>query len=210
MLPGSPMAAALYGSALWPSFNAILHYQRLAVECQQLGLSKLVPCSDVDLIIPPSVKKGSKIMRFENQYHFLMDFCLIENPSSHPLDLCTKKDASNVKLLTNNNTKLVSTSMAASSSAKAIWSPASSCEEENRNQVSCTACQRTFASPTKLELHLRKFHTNSTSSNKPSNNHTTLSSSSRRERIFKVSSAAVSVILLYVPFVRAAKARDRE
>jgi len=56
--PTSPTApvsmgnlAALYGPSLWPSFNAFLHYQRLAIECQQLGLNKLVPCNDADFTI---------------------------------------------------------------------------------------------------------------------------------------------------------------
>ena len=101
-----------------------------------------------------------------------------EDTISRPLDLCTTKKS---VVLTNNNsydgTQLLQASTA-SSSSKAIWSPASSCEEENRNQLSCTACQRSFGSPTKLELHLRKVH--------PTSHHSVVGGSSRKERIFKV------------------------
>ena len=105
-----------------------------------------------------------------------------EDTISRPLDLCTTKKS---VVLTNNNsydgTQLLQASTASSSSGgsnKAIWSPASSCEEENRNQLSCTACQRSFGSPTKLELHLRKVH--------PTSHHSVGGGSSRKERIFKV------------------------
>ena len=109
-------------------------------------------------------------------------FFLAEDTISRPLDLCTTKKS---VVLTNNNsydgTQLLQASTASSSSGgsnKAIWSPASSCEEENRNQLSCTACQRSFGSPTKLELHLRKVH--------PPSHHSVSGGSSRKERIFKV------------------------
>lgn len=99
----------------------------------------------------------------------------IEDP--FPLDLCTKK----LPDLTNNNSTKISS--AASSSSKAIWSPASSCEEENeqKNSLHCQSCQRSFSSPTKLEVHLRKVHTSATHPQLHSPK-----SSSRKERIFKV------------------------
>lgn len=83
--------------------------------------------------------------------------------------MCTTKKQSVV--LTNNNVSYKS------GNTKAIWSPASSCEEENRHQLSCHACQRSFASPTKLELHLKKVHPQPNSA-KPS--------ATRKERLFKV------------------------
>ena len=102
-----------------------------------------------------------------------------EDTISRPLDLCTTKKQSVV--LTNNNsyedTQLLQASTA--SSSKAIWSPASSCEEENRNQqLCCTACHRSFSSPTKLELHLRKVHA--------PHHSVVVGGSSRKERVFKV------------------------
>ena len=107
-------------------------------------------------------------------------YSIAEDTISRPLDLCTTKKS---VVLTNNNsydgTQLLQASTASSSSSKAIWSPASSCEEENhRNQLNCTACQRSFGSPTKLELHLRKVH--------PTSHHSVGGGSSRKERIFKV------------------------
>jgi len=164
--PPTSIAAALYGSSLWPSLcvqNAFLQYQRLAAECHQLGLNKLEPCSRADY----SETNVKEIVKAEDTI-------------SRPLDLCTTKKS---VVLTNNNsydgTQLLqaSTASSSSSSSKAIWSPASSCEEENRNQLSCTACQRSFGSPTKLELHLRKVH--------PTSHHSVGGGSSRKERIFK-------------------------
>ena len=107
------------------------------------------------------------------------------------LDLCTKTKKSVV--LTNNNSYepgsqlLQAQSTALASSSKAIWSPASSCEEENRNQLSCAACHRSFGSPTKLELHLRKVHPASS----PHHHHSAVNvshhgSTHRKERLFKV------------------------
>jgi len=168
--PPASLAAALYGSSLWPSLcvqNAFLHYQRLAAECHQLGLNKLEPCSQADYMISSNDTKVKSIVKTEDTI-------------SRPLDLCTTKKS---VVLTNNNsydgTQLLQASTASSSSGsnKAIWSPASSCEEENRNQLSCTACQRSFGSPTKLELHLRKVH--------PPSHHSVSGGSSRKERIFK-------------------------
>ena len=99
---------------------------------------------------------------------------LIFSEDPFPLDLCTKKSPD----LTNNNTKI--RTGAGTSSKTGIWSPASSCEEENeqRNTLHCQSCQRSFSSPTKLEVHLRKVHTTP-------NNHSP-KNSSRKERIFKV------------------------
>ena len=70
---------------------------------------------------------------------------------------------------------------------KTIWSPASSCEEENEmkasgNGLACHTCQRHFGSPTKLELHYRKVHNHPASSSEPS----AASKASRKERVFKV------------------------
>jgi len=170
--PPSSLAAALYGSSLWPSLcvqNAFLHYQRLAAECHQLGLNKLEPCSRADYMISSNDTNNVK-----------GGIIKTEDTISRPLDLCTTKKS---VVLTNNNsydgTQLLQASTASSSSSKAIWSPASSCEEENhRNQLNCTACQRSFGSPTKLELHLRKVH--------PSSHHSVVGGgSSRKERLFK-------------------------
>ena len=107
--------------------------------------------------------------------------------------MCTKTKKSVV--LTNNNSYepgsqlLQAQSTALASSSKAIWSPASSCEEENRNQLSCAACHRSFGSPTKLELHLRKVHP--ASSPHQHHHHSAVNvshhgSTHRKERLFKV------------------------
>ena len=88
------------------------------------------------------------------------------------LDLCTTN-----KMINNNN-----------KTNKTIWSPASSCEEENEmkmasgNGLACHTCQRHFGSPTKLELHYRKVHNHPASSSEPS----VASKASRKERVFKV------------------------
>jgi hypothetical protein len=111
----------------------------------------------------------------------------------HPLDLCTKKSPFSF-LLTNNNSYCTSNSNKTSSS-KSIWSPASSCEEENEQRslrldsptsdgLYCQTCQRQFTSPTKLEVHCRKVHHlggggGGTKIPSPS-------SGGRKERIFKV------------------------
>lgn len=183
--PPTSLAAALYGSSFWPSLcvqNAFLHYQRLAAECHQLGLNKLEPCSQVDYMISSNDAVTVKgIVKSE-----------VDTLISRPLDLCTKTKKSVV--LTNNNSYepgsqlLQAQSTALASSSKAIWSPASSCEEENRNQLSCAACHRSFGSPTKLELHLRKFHP--ASSPHQHHHHSAVNvshhgSTHRKERLFK-------------------------
>ena len=115
---------------------------------------------------------------------------ILEDP--YPLDLCTTKK-SEPDVTNNNNTTLSK----AASSSKAIWSPASSCEEENeqKNTLHCQSCQRSFSSPTKLEVHLRKVHTTPNSIHSPKH-------STRKERIFKVILHSFSVKLSRVPLLR--------
>ena len=161
-------AATLYGSSILPSIcmqNVFLHYQKLMAECQTLGLNKLSPYSPVASTVLASPAKSEKLD--------------IEEP--HPLDLCTTN-----KMMVNNNNK---------TNVKTIWSPASSCEEENEmrsassgnglNPLVCHTCHRQFGSPTKLELHYRKVH-HLTHQTLPSDSSPPGSKSSRKERIFKV------------------------
>ena len=194
-----PLAAALYGSPLWPTFcvqNAFLHYQRLAAEAQQLGLTKLTPQVISPTPPPPDGKEDHELKSSPSIEDQGRD--RIFGASVRPLDLCTKRPTPS--LLINNNlhnsleTKLRPASRTAST--KAIWSPASSCEEENRHQeLTCFACQRSFNSPTKLELHLRKVHSPNSSTSgiltgsgsKIGTTTTPSVTSTRRERIFKVS-----------------------
>lgn len=196
--PGS-----LYGSlqsSLLPSLcmqNVFLQYQKLFAECQQLSLQRLLPQAHHLL------GNASKDMK--------------EEPTSvdqHPLDLCTKRPSSALfptspsspmtsahssppfGLMMNNN---VLKTTGDTHTSKSIWSPASSCEEENEqrsvvsgtpqnnnatsgsNGLACTTCQRRFMSPSKLEVHCRKVHQIQDKSVAT----TTTSSGGRKERIFK-------------------------
>ena len=164
-------AATLYGSSKLPSIcmqNVFLHYQKLMAECQTLGLNKLSPYSPTTTATSTVLASPAKSEKFD------------EEP--HPLDLCTTN--TNKMLVNNNNKTSVKTS---------IWSPASSCEEENEmresgngnNPLVCHTCHRQFGSPTKLELHYRKVH-HITHQTLASDSSSPGSKSSRKERIFKV------------------------
>ena len=164
-------AATLYGSSILPSIcmqNVFLHYQKLMAECQTLGLNKLSPYSPTTTATSTVLASPAKSEKFD------------EEP--HPLDLCTTN--TNKMLVNNNNKTSVKTS---------IWSPASSCEEENEmresgngnNPLVCHTCHRQFGSPTKLELHYRKVH-HITHQTLASDSSSPGSKSSRKERIFKV------------------------
>jgi len=163
-------AATLYGSSILPSIcmqNVFLHYQKLMAECQTLGLNKLSPYSPTTTATSTVLASPAKSEKFD------------EEP--HPLDLCTTN--TNKMLVNNNNKTSVKTS---------IWSPASSCEEENEmresgngnNPLVCHTCHRQFGSPTKLELHYRKVH-HITHQTLASDSSSPGSKSSRKERIFK-------------------------
>ena len=118
--------------------------------------------------ISSTALKAPKIQIFHPCYIYMYRSIIF----SYILDLCTTN-----KMINNNN-----------KTNKTIWSPASSCEEENEmkmasgNGLACHTCQRHFGSPTKLELHYRKVHNHPASSSEPS----VASKASRKERVFKV------------------------
>ncbi len=134
-------------------------------------------------------------------------FFVTEDISSeqHPLDLCTKRSNPFGLALTNNNIASFCSQVEGMQKEhqksrhsrnsntnvnghnKTIWSPASSCEEENEQKLtttlgllaaasrasaaaaahgmtpsgstlSCPTCQRKFLSPSKLQVHCKKVH----------------------------------------------------
>lgn len=206
MAAAAAAAAAIYGSSLLPSLcmqNVFLHYQKLVAECHQLGINKLAPIANASSVFPSPAKSIKGILQCSLKRARKIDRLtpsLEESISEpHPLDLCTKRSL----MMTNNNRYPGSTKP----SAKGIWSPASSCEEENEQKssfsdgsLSCDTCQRRFVSPTKLEVHCRKVHPQEPSNlqQQPFKPQAPL----RKERVFKVARC-----LRYLLYLR--ESRDR-
>ena len=158
-------AATLYGSSILPS----ICMQNVFLQYQRI----MAECQNIGIgklnsttpNYPTVLASPAKSEKLEDE--------------PHPLDLCTTN-----KMMNNNN-----------KTNKAIWSPASSCEEENEMKavvggatngfgLACQTCHRQFGSPTKLEIHCRKVH------HQPqalaSETTTTSTKANRRERVFKV------------------------
>ena len=167
MAAAAAAAATLYGSSILPS----ICMQNVFLHYQKL----MAECQTLGLNkLSPYSPASSTVLASPAKSEKL-------DEEPHPLDLCTTN-----KMMVNNNNK---------TSVKTIWSPASSCEEENEMRASsgngnnqalvCHTCHRQFGSPIKLELHYRKVH-HITHQTLASDSSSPGSKSSRKERIFKV------------------------